>query len=101
MDSNPRVDVIYRADKKTGEPIAVFPGLAGTNDPNTCTYFVVNGGHSHGELSAIMAQTKPGDDEESMLALDRVLTSSQYRYNLRHVYRATRKHYRERLAQCR
>lgn len=53
------VKVLFRRDRENGEVIAVFPYLAGTNDPYTCTIYVHNGQHSSAPLHAMINTTDP------------------------------------------
>jgi ribosome modulation factor len=51
--------------KTKGECVAVFPSVAGTRDPNTCTIYAHNGQHSTANLDGLMAMSRPATPSES------------------------------------
>lgn len=97
QDTN-TTDVLFRIFKGADadrEVFALFPGLAGTMDPYTCSYSRV-GQHSSADLNGCIARSRPADPAEYgglFAELGRV------GYRLRVVHKSTRRHFRERLEQ--
>lgn len=89
-------DVIFRA-WPTGEIIALFPGVAGTNDPATCQSYMRVGQHGSADPAAVMKATRHCNTKASA-DLSRELAGIGY--NLRVIRRCDRAHYAERQRQC-
>lgn len=83
-------DVIFRKFRD-GEVIALFPGIAGTMDPWSCSSYMHVGQHGAAGLHSIAAHTKLASERE-YAPLKRELESVPYEYRLRVVKRATSKH---------
>jgi len=88
--------VIFRADKRDGEIIAIFPASAGTNDPYTCSCYVHMGQHGSASLDYVRQRTRPATPTEYR-DLKRELRSIGYRLKI--AKRMTRADDNSRLAQ--
>jgi len=95
-------DVVFRIWRSDDElqdqhpsPFALFPGLPGTNDPNTCACFTHCGQHASANYSRCIRDSRPAKTEE-YAALRKELESVPYRYQLRIIKRATVRHYSQR-----
>ena len=71
-----KTKVIFR-QFKTGEIIALFPALPGTNDPNTCESYMHVGQHSSADTDLVQS-TKPAKKEKYQ-SLKRELESIGYK----------------------
>ena len=89
------VDVIFRVDRE-GEVFALMPGLAGTNDPSTCTSYQHVGQHSSASLVYCMKTSKPATEEQAAPLL-RELQAIGYMVNV--IKYATRTHFKQRVRQ--
>lgn len=89
------VDVIFRKDRE-GVVYALMPGLAGTNNPHTCTSYEHNGQHSSAALSGCINASKPASDEESRGLLKEL---QQVGYLVNVIRHATRRHFEQRVSQ--
>lgn len=88
----PETDVIFRKHSD-GEILALFPGMAGTNNPQTCQAYAHNGQHCPASVGLRLKPARPKEFRALGLELRRI------GYRLRVVPRFTRKHRAERLAQ--
>jgi hypothetical protein len=100
-----RVDVLFRVGRSSIEMmnysddnavIALFPGLAGTADPYTCTAYVHVGQHTSADPHHVVNSTRPATAEE-YADLKREL--EQRGYVLRMVHRLSSRYLAERRAQ--
>lgn len=92
FDEKVLVDVIFRV-YRDGDVIAIFPGIPGTNSPDTCQCYQHVGQHGHGNLRAMMTGTRAAKDLEfSELARELLRIG----YVLHVVKRATSKHRNQR-----
>lgn len=93
----PKTKVIFRRDRtKAGEVIALFPAIAGTYDPGTCSGYVHLGQHLSADLFVTVQSTrlaKPGEYRD----LARELRRIGYRLDIRK--RAARADYEARKTQ--
>lgn len=93
----PLTKVIFRRDRaKAGEVIALFPAIAGTYNPGTCSAYVHMGQHLSADLFATVQSTrlaKPAEYKD----LARELRGIGYRLTI--AKRATRADYEARKAQ--
>lgn len=97
----PLTDVYFRTFKSgipAGQVIAMFPGLAGSHDPSTCTSYLLLGQHGNASISGVSRCTRPATHAE-YLVLYRELCGIGYR--LRIVNRGTPAHFTQRLAEIR
>ena len=88
----PETDVVFRKHSD-GEILALFPGIAGTNNPETCQSYAHNGQHCPASVGLRLKPARPKEFRALELELRRI------GYRLRVVPRFTRKHRAERLAQ--
>lgn len=94
-----KTKVIFRTSKWSGEVLAVFPSLAGTNKYyDDCLSYVHIGQHGSAGLEYISKRTRPAKPEE-YAALQSELESIGY--NLQIAKRFTRKDLEARKEQCR
>lgn len=89
------VDVIFRLDRE-GIVFALMPGLAGTQDPRTCTAYEHVGQHSSADVRHCIDKSTPATQEEYASLLHE-LQGIGYLVNV--VKRATRAHFEQRARQ--
>jgi hypothetical protein len=95
-DKEPLTPVIFRAWKKDGSVIAIFPTLVGKLDPNTCESYMHVGQHSAASADLLGSRALRPALPSEYRALHAELRSIGYR--LRTYKRATARMHRDRLA---
>lgn len=93
------VDVMFRVDSQ-GDVFALFPGVAGTHEPHTCSCYQHVGQHSSADLTACIRTSRPATPDECA-PLKHELEAAPYHYVLAVVKRTQRRHLAERIAQTR
>jgi hypothetical protein len=91
----PLTRVIFRIDRKCDECVALFPAIAGTRDPWTCSCYAHVGQHSSATVDYVRASrlAKPAEYRDLAAELRRI------GYRLKIVKRFTRKDYEARKEQ--
>jgi hypothetical protein len=87
MKTEPKTKVVFRvARDKSREVVALFPALAGTNDPWTCSCYVFCGQHSSASVDYVHASrlAKPAEYRD----LARELRRIGYRLDIRQRFTA-------------
>ncbi len=79
------VDVMFRIDKE-GICFALFPGIAGTPDPGTCTCYEHVGQHSTAQYRGCVRTSRPAKPAEYARLMSEL---QRIGYGLRMVKRAT------------
>lgn len=89
MKDNYKTKVIFRKFKSTGEVIALFPELPGTNDYSTCESYMHIGQHSAASVSLSSITVRAREEEYASLQAE----LESLGYNLEVVNRFTTLHF--------
>lgn len=88
-------DIILRRFKRTGEDIALMPGLVGDIDPGTCASYMVTGQHAAADYQGVIDASVPATPEECTAL---VFDLKWIGYNPRFIRKSHARHYLARAA---